>query len=41
MIWGVVILFVMASVWGLVHFLGAALGVEQTSAPAVKPLIPR
>lgn len=41
MIWGVVALFVMASVWGLVRFLGDQLGVNQDAAPAVTPLIPR
>ncbi len=29
MIWGVVALFVMVSVWGLVAFLGQALGISQ------------
>jgi hypothetical protein len=33
MIWGVIALFVMASVWGLVSYLGTALGVNQDSAP--------
>ena len=41
MIWGVVALFVMASVWGLVSFLGNAVGVTQQSGPSVSPLIPR
>jgi hypothetical protein len=41
MIWGVVALFVMASVWGLVTFIGSAVGVNQTAAPAVNPLIPK
>jgi hypothetical protein len=41
MIWGVVALFVMASVWGLVSFLGTAVGVDQSSAPSVSPLIPQ
>lgn len=40
MIWGVVALFVMASVWGLVAFIGTAVGVGQTAGPAVNPLIP-
>ena len=40
MIWGVVALFVMASVWGLVSFIGNAVGVQQTSGPSVNPLIP-
>lgn len=29
MIWGVVALFVMVSIWGLVRFIGNAFGVEQ------------
>lgn len=41
MIWGVVALFVMASVWGLVAWLGSAVGVDQDVAPTVNPLIPR
>ncbi len=42
MIWGVVALFVMAAVWGLVKFIGDAVGVgTNTAAPAVGPLIPR
>jgi len=41
MIWGVVALFVMASVWGLVRFLGEAVGVDQDAAPIVDPLIPQ
>lgn len=41
MIWGVVALFVMASVWGLVTFIGTAVGVSQEAGPAVSPLIPK
>jgi hypothetical protein len=41
MIWGVVALFVMASVWGLVTFIGTAVGVDQGAAPSVSPLIPK
>src|SRR3989344_4172162 len=41
MTWGVVALFVMASVWGLVNFLGSAVGVNRDGAPQVGPLIPR
>ncbi len=29
MIWGIVTLFVMVSVWGLVGFVGSALGIQQ------------
>jgi len=39
MIWGIVALFVLASVWGIVSFLGGALGVnigeDLTSLPSV------
>jgi hypothetical protein len=36
MIWGIVALFVMASVWGLVSFIGSAVGVDQgTAAPVI------
>ena len=41
MIWGIVALFVMASVWGLVKFLGTAVGVGQDTGPSVNPLIPK
>lgn len=41
MIWGVVALFVMAAVWGLVKFIGDAVGVgTDTGAPDVSNLIP-
>ena len=33
MLWGVVALFVMASVWGLVAFLGNAIGLPTSSTP--------
>lgn len=39
MVWGVVALFVMASVWGLVAFIGSAVGVDQGTAPVIQ--IPR
>jgi len=42
MIWGVVALFVMASVWGLVTFLGEAVGIGQaTGGPSVGNLLPK
>jgi len=41
MIWGIVALFVMAAVWGLVTFIGSALGINQSAAPSVQPLIPK
>ena|SRR3989344_1589395 len=40
MVWGVVALFVMAAVWGLVNFLGDALGIDNEAAPDVGNLIP-
>jgi hypothetical protein len=30
MIWGVVALFVMVSIWGLVNFIGDAFGIEES-----------
>lgn len=41
MIWGIVALFIMASVWGLVRFLGDAFGIGQEAAPDVTNLIPQ
>lgn len=41
MIWGIVALFVMASVWGLVRFLGDSVGITAGPAPVVAPLIPQ
>jgi hypothetical protein len=36
MIWGVIALFIMASVWGLVSFVGSAVGIDQnTNAPVI------
>jgi len=40
MIWGVVALFVMVTVWGLVAFIGDSVGIAQDPAPAIAPLIP-
>jgi hypothetical protein len=39
MIWGVVALFVMVSVWGLVRFVGDAFGIEQGGSIEV-PTVP-
>jgi hypothetical protein len=39
MIWGVVALFVMVAVWGLVGFIGDAFGIQQGGAPIV-PTVP-
>jgi len=36
MIWGVVALFVMASIWGLVAFIQSAVGVDQGTAPVIQ-----
>lgn len=41
MIWGIVAIAVMASIWGLVFFLQDNLGVQQYGAPSVDPLIPK
>ena len=40
MIWGIVILFVMASVWGLVNFIQDAVGVNGGNVPSASALIP-
>ena len=40
MVWGVIALFVMVSVWGLVFFIGNALGVGQGGAPSVPTVNP-
>ncbi len=42
MIWGIVALFVMAAVWGLVRFLGTAIGITPGQDAPVNPsnLIP-
>lgn len=39
MIWGVVALFVMVSVWGLVQFIGQNLGINQTQNANVIPSV--
>jgi hypothetical protein len=40
MIWGVIALFVMASVWGLTSTIGSFLGIDQGSAPSASDLTP-
>jgi len=35
MIWGIVALFVMASIWGLVNFLQDALDIDEGTGPAI------
>lgn len=37
MIWGIVALFVMSAVWGLVNFLGTAVGVQSGTGPGFTP----
>lgn len=39
MIWGIVALFVMVSVWGLVRWLGDAVDVNPTTGPQVIPSV--
>ena len=39
MIWGVVALFVMVSVWGLVGFVGSALGIQQGTGSGTVPTV--
>lgn len=39
MLWGIIALFVMASVWGLVRFLGTAVGINPTDTVTV-PRVP-
>ena len=43
MIWGVVAIFVMSAVWGLVRFIGSAVGVDTGSGPGFNStdLVPR
>ena len=40
MLWGLVALFVMIAVWGLVNFIGTNLGINPTATPTVVPSIP-
>ncbi|MDP2642170.1 MAG: hypothetical protein Q8P21_02680 [bacterium] len=40
MLWGIVTLFVMVSVWGLVRFVGNALGVGQGGQNVTIPTVP-
>jgi hypothetical protein len=30
MIWGILALFVMAAIWGIINFIGTALGIDRT-----------
>lgn|SRR3989344_998073 len=39
MIWGIVALFVMVSVWGLVRFIGSAVGVDQDRTSETVPTV--
>lgn len=40
MIWGLVALFVMVSVWGLVSFIGTQLNIQQGTGPGNIPVVP-
>ena len=40
MLWGIIALFVMIAVWGLVRFIGQALGVTPEAGPPVIPTVP-
>ena len=40
MLWGLVAMFVMVAVWGLVRFIGEALGVNQDENPIAVPTVP-
>ncbi|MEK7176898.1 MAG: pilin [Patescibacteria group bacterium] len=40
MVWGVIALFVMVSVWGLVGFIGDAFGIEQGESLEQVPSVP-
>jgi hypothetical protein len=39
MIWGIVALFVMVSVWGLVRFIGSAFGIQQGQSSGTVPSV--
>jgi len=41
MIWGVVALFVMFSIWGIFRFIGDALGIKCTTATPCNIIIPK
>ena len=40
MIWGVIALFVMVSIWGIVSYIGTTLQIDRNSAQPVSNLIP-
>ncbi len=40
MLWGIIALFVMIAVWGLVGFLADALGIDPQQEPDVVPTVP-
>ena len=40
MIWGVIALFVMISVWGIVRFIADAIGIDPDESPIVVPGVP-
>ena len=39
MIWGIVALFIMVAIWGIVNFLAEAVGVTPSATPRVVPRI--
>jgi hypothetical protein len=40
MLWGIIALFVMIAVWGLVGFIGDALDIQPTDSPDAIPTVP-
>ena len=40
MLWSIVALFVMISVWGLIQFANTALGITPSTSPTVIPTVP-
>ena len=41
MLWGIIALFVMVSVWGLVNLISRSVGFQNVSAPPQGPGVPR
>ena len=37
MIWGVIALFVMVSIWGIIAFLGEVIGLDETKKDLIAP----
>ena len=40
MLWGLIALFVMVAVWGIVRFIGSSLGISQELNPVAVPRVP-